>query len=407
MRKRDQILCALDVGTDGTTLLMARLHRDGNLEMLAGGHSQTHGLSKGVVVDLAEVAASIRHTVEEVELKTNIPVNSVVAGISGNHIMSHNFSGAIEIKGKHGEVTAKDMQSAIRAASIPLSQEREIIHILPKEFSLNGQGGIKNPVGLTGPQLDIKLHVVSCDGALNQSLVNAANKARLKIKRVILQSIASGEAVLTPEEKDLGIAVIDIGCGTTDLAVYIKNAICHTSVIPVAGSHFTYDLVDALHTSREEAERIKTEFGSVLPEQIDGEEMLDLQDLGTSGMLSFDRKEICGYLYDRGAELLELIKNDILGIVERDKLIAGAVLTGGGSRMNGMVELAERILEMPVRPGIPMGFDGLTTELANPAYSCAVGLILLEARRGGNPDFFSKPPLKYSWMERFLSFLEK
>jgi len=407
MRKIDSIICALDVGSDNTSLLMARLHRNGKLGMLASGCSRTCGLTKGIVVDLADVVASVRHAVEEVESKTDISVNSVIAGISGNHIMSHNFSGAIEIKGKHGEVTTKDMESAIRAASIPLSQERDIIHILPKEFLLNGQGGIKNPVGLTGPQLKINLHVVSCDSALSQSLVSAANKARIKVKKVILQSIASGEAVLTPEEKELGIAVIDIGCGTTDLAVYVKGSISHTSVIPVAGAHFTYDLVEALHTSREEAERIKIEFGSVLPEQIEPEEMVDIQGLGMNSACSIPREEICGYLYDRGAELLELVKNDMLDSVDRDKLIAGAVLTGGSSRMEGMVELAERILEIPVRPGTPMGFEGLTAELTHPAFSCAIGLILLEARKAENLDFFDRPPRTPSWPDRILSFLEK
>ena len=407
MKKKEQIFCGLDVGTDTTKLLMARLHVNGTLEMLASGYSRTHGLTKGIVVNLPEVGSAIRRAVEEVELKTGISVNSVVAGISGNHILSHNFTGAIEIKGKHGEVTAKDMQSAIHAASIPLSEEREIIHILPKEFLLNGQGGIKNPVGLTGPQLDIKVHVVSCDSASSQSLVNAANKARIKVKRVILQSLASGEAVLTPEEKDLGTAIIDIGCGTTDIAVYIKDSICHTSVIPVAGFHFTNDLVEALHISREEAERIKLEFGSVLPEQIEPEDMLDTRELGTRGTLCFPRKEICEYLYDRGAELLNLVKDNIFESTARDKLIGGAVLTGGGSRMEGMVELAERILEMPVRLGIPDGFEGLTEELAHPAYSCAVGLIILEARKEGNPAFFNRPPLEPSWIERFLSFLER
>ncbi len=407
MRKKDTIIHALDVGNDNTTLLMARLYHSGKLEMLDSGFSRTRGLTKGIVVNLGETAASIRRAVEEVESKTNISVGSVVSGISGSHIMSHNFSGAIEIKGKHGEVTAKDMESAIRAASIPLSQEREIIHILPKEFLLNGQGGIKNPVGLTGPQLDINLHVVSCDGALSQSLINAANKTRIKVKRVILQSIASAEAVLTPEEKELGCAVIDIGCGTTDIVIYVKDSICHTSVIPVAGSNFTYDLVDAIHTSREEAERIKTEFGSVLPEQIDPEEMLDVRELGAHGTRSYSRKEICGFLYDRGAELLEFIKKDIFGAVTRDKLVAGVVLTGGGSQLEGMIELAERILEIPVRPGIPMGFEGLMTELAHPAYSCAIGLILFEARKAGIPHFWGKGPFESSWAERFLWFLEK
>ncbi len=407
MRKKDTIICALDVGTDNTTLLMARLHNSGRLEMLDSGYSRTRGLAKGIVVNLEEAAASIRRAVEEVESKTNISVGSVVAGISGNHIMSHNFSGAIEIKGKHGEVTTKDMESAIRAASIPLSQEREIIHILPKEFLLNGQGGIRNPVGLNGPQLDINLHVVSCDGALSQSLINAANKLRIKVKRVILQSIASGEAVLTPEEKDLGCAVIDIGCGTTDIVLYTKGSICHTSVIPVAGSNFTHDLVEAIHTSREEAERIKTEFGSVLPEKIDPEEMLDIQELGSHGTRSCARKEICEFLYDRGAELLEFIKNDIYGSVTRDKLIAGAVLTGGGSQLEGMVELAERILEIPVRPGIPIGFEGLTPELAHPTYSCAIGLALFETRKSEIPRFLANGRFESSWADKFLWFLEK
>jgi cell division protein FtsA len=407
MRKKDSIICALDVGTDNTTLLLARLYHSGKLEMLESGFSHTRGLTKGIVVNLEEAADSIRRAVEEVESKTNISIGSVVAGISGNHIMSHNFSGAIEIKGKHGEVTAKDMESAIRAASIPLSQEREIIHILPKEFLLNGQGGIKNPVGLAGPQLDINLHVVSCDGALNQSLINAANKTRIKVKRVILQSIASGEAVLTPEEKELGCAVIDIGCGTTDIALYVRGSIYHTSVIPVAGSNFTYDLVEAIHTSREEAERIKIEFGSVLPEQIEPEEMLDIKELGSHETRSFSRKEICEVFYDRGAELLELIKNDIFRSVTQDKLIAGAILTGGGSQMKGMIELAERILQIPVRPGIPMGFEGLTQELAHPTYSCAVGLILFEAGKTEIPHFFGKGPSGPSLADRFLWFLEK
>jgi len=407
LKKKNQILCALDVGSSKTRLLMARMHRSGKLEMLAGGSTDTCGLTKGIVVNLADVVTAIRCVIEEVESKIDIPVSRVVAGISGNHIMSHNFSGAIEITGKHSEVTSKDMESVIRAATIPLSQEREVIHILPTEFFLNGRGGIKNPVGLTGPQLDLNLHVVSCDSALSQNLVSAANKARIKVQRIILQSIASGEAVLTPEEKSLGVAVIDIGAGTTDIAVHLENSICHTSVLPVGGAHFTNDLVEALHTSRQEAERVKIEFGSVIPEQIDPEEMTGAQGLGMRDSCDFSRKEICEYLYDRGAELLEFVKNDIFGSIAKEKLLAGAVLTGGGSQMEGISDLAGRILEMPVRLGIPTGFEGLRTELEHPTFSCAVGLILLEARKTENQDFFSRPKTGRSWTDRILSFFEK
>ena len=405
MKNKDEIICALDVGTSKTCLLAVRKHRNGNLEVLGSGYCSSRGLNKGIVVNLADTVTAIRQTVEEIESKTDISVNNVVAGISGNHIASHNFSGAIEIKGKHGEVTTRDMESAIRAASIPLSQDREIIHILPREFFLNGQGGIKNPVGLTGPQLDINLHVVSCDSALSQSLVNAANRAQVRVKRVILQSIASGEAVLTPEEKELGAVIIDIGGGTTDIAVYVGDSICHTSVIPVGGAHFTNDLVEALHTSREEAERIKIEFGSVLPERIDSEERVETRGLGMRGASSFERKDICEYLYDRGAELLEIVKNDIIDSGERENLIAGAVLTGGGCQIEGMIELTERILEMPARSGLTMGIGKLTPELAQPSYACAIGLVLLEAQKKENQDFLSSPTAAPSWTERVLSFL--
>ena len=378
------------MGTWKTCLIMARAHTNGKLEMVSSGFSNSHGLTKGIVVNLDEVVASIRRAAAEAESKSNVCADCVVAGISGNHIKSHNFHGVVEVQGKHGEVTSQDMENAVRAASIPLSQEREVIHILPQEFFLNGQGGIRNPVGLSGPQLDLNLHVISCDGALSQSLVNAANKAQIKVKRIILQSIASGEAVLTPEEKELGATVIDIGGGTTDIALYVKGSICFSSVIPVGGMHFTRDLVEALRTSREEAERIKIEFGSVLPERIDPEETIAIQGLGTRGAYNFPRKEICEYLYDRGAELLELVKNDLLHSGMREKLVSGAVLTGGGSLLEGIIELAERILDMPVRQGIPMGYEGLTAELAHPIYSCAVGLTLLEAQKAAHQDFLNK-----------------
>jgi cell division protein FtsA len=272
---------------------------------------------------------------------------------------------------------------------------------------LNGHGGIRNPVGLAGPQLDVNLHVVSCDSALIQSLVNAANKAQIKVKRMVLQSVASGEAVLTPEEKELGTAVIDIGGGTTDIALYVKDSICFSSVIPVGGAHFTKDLIEGLRTSRDEAERIKTEFGSVLPERIPVDETVAIHGLGARGIYDFARKEICEYLYARGAELLELVKDDILHSGLREKLVGGAVLTGGGSLMDGIVELAERILDMPVRHGIPLGYEGLTAELAHPTYACAVGLTLLEAQRASHQDFLNKPPVTRSWTEKVLSWLEQ
>ncbi len=407
MARKEHIVCGLDVGTSKTCMIMARANRSGKLEMVASGYSKSCGLSKGIVVNPAEVVSSIRLAADEVESKSNIAANSVVAGISGNHIQSHHFHGRVEIQGKHNEVTEEDMENAIRAASIPLSSETEIIHRIPQEFHINNQGGIKNPVGLAGSQLDVNLHVISCDSALCQSFINTANKAQLEVKRVILQSIASGEAVLTPEEKELGTLVIDIGGGTTDLAVFENGSISFASVIPVGGAHFTHDLVEGLRTSREEAERIKIECGSVLPEQVSPDEVVTIQGLGMRGSYEYPRKEICEYLRARGAELMELVRDDLIHSGVRERLIAGVVLTGGGSMMNGILELAESILQMPVRQGLPLGFDGLSKELAHPTYACAVGLTMIEAQKNAQRDFQSRPRPTPPLIERILSWFEQ
>lgn len=406
MARKERIVCGLDVGTSKTCMIMARANRNGKLEMVASGYSKSCGLSKGIVVNPADVVSSIRNAADEVESQSNIAANCVTAGISGDHIRSHHFHGKVEIQGKHNEVTEEDMGNAIRAAAIPLSPEIEIIHTIPQEFHINSQGGIKNPVGLAGSQLDVNLHVISCDGAKCQSFVNTANKAQIEVKRVILQSIASGEAVLMPEERELGAVVIDIGGGTTDIAVFENDAISFASVIPVGGAHFTHDLVEGLRISREEAERIKIEFGSVLPEQISPDETVTIQGLGMRGSYEHSRKEICEYLRARGAELMELIRDDLVHSGMKGKLIAGAILTGGGSMMRGILELAEDTLQMPVRQGLPLGFEGLTKELAHPTYACAVGLTMLEAKKDSQLDFHNRPrsvPL----IERILSWFEQ
>jgi len=407
MKRRERIVCGLDIGTWKTCLVMARARRDSRLEIIASGFSNSGGLIKGAIVNPEEVVKSIRQAAAEVKEASSISVGSVVAGISGSHIQSHRFHGSVPIQEDHGQITAKDMESAILAASIPLFPQQETIHVLPQEFRVNGYGGIKNPVGLAGSQLDIDLHVITCNNALCQSLVNAVNKARIEVRRVILQAIASGEAVLTPEEKELGTAVIDIGGGTTDIALFVKGSVSFVSVIPVGGTHFTRDLVEGIHTSREEAERVKLEVGSVLPDLISPDELVPVQGLGMRGLNNLLRKEICAFLHDRGAELLELVANEILHSGARKDLIAGAVLTGGGSMLEGMTELAEIILDMPVRQGIPIGFEGHTKELSHPAYSCAVGLALLEAHKDIPWDLQDKSPSKPSFLDRILAFLER
>ncbi len=396
------------MGTQKTCLIMARSYNGGGLELIGSGYAESQGLSKGVIIDSIEVVNSIRRALDDLNLRSNIPVDCVVAGISGYHIKSHVFRGAVPVEGKHCEVTIKDVQNALRAAqSIPLSEERDVIHVIPKDFVLNSRGGIINPVGLAGSQLNVDLHVISCDSALNQSLINAANKAQLEVKRTVLQSVASGEAVLTREEKEIGTVVIDIGGGTTDIAIFVNNSTHYVSVIPVGGTHFTLDLVAGLQTSRKEAERIKIELGSVLPERIAEDEMIDVEGLGMRGTYDFPRNVICKYLRARGAELFELVKKDILDSGLRANLMAGAVLTGGGSAMDGIAELAENILEMPVRRGFPMGLQGQPEELAHPSYACGIGLTMVEAQKIAQQEIQDDQSSMKSFIEKIMSWIEE
>ena len=364
--------------------MIARAHRDGSLELLSTGYADSSGLKKGVVVDLEEAAASIQKARDEAELKSNISVDWVTISAAGDHFQGFNSHGAITIEGSHQEVTADNMTAVIRAAqSVPIPPDREVIHILPQEFFLDDQGGIQNPVGLYGSRLDVNIHVVTCQSALNQNLINAVNRAQMRVKKVVLGQLASAEAVLTKDERELGTALIDIGGGTTDIAIFVRNAVQFTKVLPVGGAHFSRDLAIGLQTPMEHAERIKKDLGTVLVERIREGETAEVPGMGTRPARPVPRTAVCEILRDRAVELLELVKDQIWKAVQNERLIAGAVITGGGSMLDGMVELAEETLGMPVRQGLPMGVRGLTEELSHPVYATAIGLALCAAQEAG------------------------
>jgi cell division protein FtsA len=403
--KKDRIICGLDVGTSKICMMIAKAHRDGSLELINSGYANSGGLKKGVVVDLEEAAASIRKAADEAELKSNHSVDWVTVGASGDHFQSFNSRGAISIEGNHQEVTAEDMAQVIGAAqSVPIPSDREIIHVLPQEFFLDDQGGIQNPVGLFGSRLDVNIHVVTCQSALNQNMIHAVNKAKMRVKKVILQQLASAEAVLTKDEKELGAAVIDIGGGTTDIAVFLRNAIQFTKVMPVGGAHFTRDLAIGLQTPIENAEHIKKESGTVLTERVQDDEIVQVPGIGSRAARSVQRAMVCSILRDRAVELLELVKDQLLRAMENERLIAGVVITGGGSMLDGIIDLAEETLGMPVRRGLPLGVRGLTDELSHPVYATAIGLALFGAEGTGVQGKDPKKSSGSSWFfNRILS----
>jgi len=383
--KKEEIICGLDIGTSKICMMIARSRAGGNLEVLSSGYSESAGLKKGAVVDLEEAATSIRKAAEEAEIKSGVSVDWVYAGVSGNHVQSFNCHGAISVEGKHHEVTEEDMAQAMNAAqSIPVPPGREIIHVLPQEYFLDSRGDIQNPVGLTGSRLDVNAHVVTCDSALLQNLVNAVNKAQMRVKRTVLQQLASAEAVLTPDEKELGVAVIDIGGGTTDVALFVKDSIRFTSTLPVGGAHFTRDLAVGLRTPIEDAERIKKAYGTVIEENIADDEVVEVPGVGTRSARDLPRKMICEILTARGVELMELVKRQLISSGEHEKAVAGVVLTGGGSALEGMLELSDQILEMPARQGFPRSVYGLDDDLCHPVYATAIGLAMFGAQESCN-----------------------
>lgn len=382
MRKKERFVSCLDVGTNKICMVIARAGPDGEPEILGIGHAPSAGLYRGTVVDLALASEAIRQAAQEAEAGAEIAADWVMVGVAGEHIQSYNCHGAIPIEGKNSEVTPRDVDQVVRAAqSLPTPPAREIIHVLPQEFLLDNRGYIKNPVGLTGTRLDAHVHVVTGESALLQNLIHAVNGAQMRVKKLILQHIASAEATLSKDEKELGAAVIDIGAGTTDIAVFTRNSLRFTATVPVAGIHFTRDLAIGLRTPLEHAERIKIERGSASLDGIAEDETIDVPSVGTGEPRPMMRRFACEILHQRAVELLELAAEQLARSGARPELMAGAVLTGGASALDGMAHLGESILGMPVRLGFPASVRGLPGELGHPAFATAVGLALLGVRQ--------------------------
>jgi cell division protein FtsA len=405
--KRERIVCGLDVGTEKVCCVVARIRADGRIDVLGSGYARSAGLKKGIVVDLERAAGAIRKAAQEAEQKASRSVDWVTVGVSGDHIESLNCHGAVPINGKHHEVSAEDVAQVIKAAqTAAIPPERQVIHVLPQEFFLDSRGDIRNPIGLTGTRLDADVHIVTSNTALTQNLINAVNKAQMRVRKAVLPQLASAQAVLTQDEKELGTVLIDIGGGTTDIALITRDALRYSAVMPVGGAHFSRDLAVGLRTSIDEAERIKKEFGCVLVDDIAGDDMIDVAGIATAKVREVPRRTLCQILRHRAVELLELAKNQIAHAGCLDPLVSGAVLTGGGSMLGGMMALAEELLGMPVRQGLPQGIPGLAEELVHPVYATAIGLALFAIHDAGARRSHAGKAITTPWfVSRFLSWV--
>lgn len=383
-KKQDkQLIVALDIGTSKIAALVGEVSPDNQIEIVGFGKHPSRGLKRGMVVNIDATVQSIQHAVEEAELMAGCDIHSAYTGIAGSHISSLNSHGIVAIRDK--EVTQSDVDRVIDAAkAIAIPADQKIIHILPQEFIVDSQEGIREPAGMSGVRLEAKVHIVAGAVSAAQNITKCVRRCGLQVNDIILEQLASSYAVLTEDEKELGVCMIDIGGGTTDIAIFIDGAIRHTAVIPVAGDHVTNDVAVALRTPTQYAEQIKRQFASVLPSTIDPAEMIQVQNAANRPPKQIQRSLLAQVVNARYEEIFSLALSEIRRSGFEHLITAGIVLTGGASKAEGAIELAESIFQMPVRLGLPQNVQGLMDVCGDPTYATSVGLLLYGLQQYGN-----------------------
>ena len=374
-KETKELVVGLDIGTSKVVALVAEVRPDGVLEVLGMGSHESKGLKKGVVVNIESTVSAIQRALEEAELMADCKIASVFTGIAGSHIRSFNSTGMVAIKDR--EVTALDVDRVIetaRAVNIPTDQQ--ILHVLRQEFIIDGQEDVREPIGMSGVRLEVKVHIVTGAVSSAQNIVKCVRRCGLEVNDLILQPLASARAVLSEDEKDLGVCLVDIGGGTTDIAIFTHGAIRHTAVIPIAGDQITNDIAMALRTPTPDAETIKIRHGVSLRQLADANEMVEVPGIGERAPRMMSRQTLAEVIEPRVEELFSLVQKVLRESGFEELLSSGVVLTGGSATMQGMVELGEEIFHMPVRIGLPVYSGGLADVVRNPRYATAMGLLL-------------------------------
>ncbi|MDK9717069.1 MAG: cell division protein FtsA [Trichlorobacter sp.] len=383
--RRDNLIVGLDIGTTKICAIVGN-HTEDGIEIVGIGTSPSSGLRKGVVINIESTVTSIKKAIEEAELMAGCEIKSVYAGIAGGHIKGINSQGVIAIKNR--EVSQEDVKRVIDAAkAIAIPMDREVIHILPQEFIIDEQDGIREPLGMSGVRLEAKVHIVTGAVASAQNIVKSCNRAGLDVADIVLEQLASSEAVLSADEKELGVCLVDIGGGTTDIAIFCDGAIKYTSVISLGGNQLTNDIAVGLRTPFAEAEKIKRNQGCCLSALVGKDEKIEVPSVGGRKPRELSRNVLCEILGPRVEELFSLVNREIIKSGLEDSIASGVVITGGSSILEGMPELAEQIFNLPVRRGLPQKIGGLTDVVNSPVYSTGVGLIVYGSRNQGPREF--------------------
>jgi cell division protein FtsA len=377
MAQSARTFVGLDIGTTKISCIIADMNGSGELRVVGIGNAPSEGLRRGVVVDLEKTVNSIHRAVEEAERMAGVPVRGVHAGIAGDHIRSINSRGVIAVSRKDNEIGEADVERVVEAAkAIAIPMDREIIHVIPQEFIVDDQDGIKDPVGMSGVRLEAEVHIITGAVTSAKNICRSIQRAGLKVFDLVLEPLASSHAVLGDDERDLGVVLLDIGGGTTDVAVFFEGSIRHTAIVPFGGANVTNDIAIGLRTPIDKAEHIKIQHGCALASLVSSEDTVPVSGVGGRADRHISRHVLASMIEPRMEEIFSLANKEVKKNHFAELLGGGVVLTGGTSLMPGVLELAEQVFEMPVRLGIPQGLGGLSANVADPRFSTGVGLVL-------------------------------
>ena len=398
MARKERYLVGLDIGTSKVAAIVGEMLDDDTLDIVGIGVAESSGIRRGVVVNLEAAVDSIKKAIEEAELTAGVEIDSVHLAVAGPHIKGFNSRGVIAVAGKSREITRDDVRRAIEAAkAVSLPSGREILHVLPQDFVVDDQDGIGSPVGMTGARLEVNVHIVTAGSTAIQNIVTCVNRAGVRVSESVVEQIAAGESVLTPDEKELGVALVDIGGGTADVAIFERGSLWHTAVIGVGGDHFTNDIAVGLRMPIPDAEKLKRKCGCALSAMVDEDETMDVASVGGRRSRVMPRRILSEILQPRAEEIFHLVWDEIRRAGYEKSLNSGIVLTGGGAILEGMPEIAEQIFDLPIRRGAPTGMGGLADHVHSPSFATAAGLVqhaqrnqVAETSRGAGAGAFSR-----------------
>jgi cell division protein FtsA len=385
--RTERYIVGLDVGTSKVSAIVGESLDDGSLEIVGIGVAESKGIKRGVVVNLEAAVEAIKKAIDEAELMAGVEVDSVHLALSGPHIKGFNSRGVIAVAGKNREITRDDVKRAIDAArAVAIPTGREILHVLPQDFVVDEQDGIDKPIGMTGARLEVNVHIVTGASSSTQNVVACVNRASVTVQDTVVEQLAASEAVLTKDERELGVALVDIGGGTANVAIWERGSLWHTGVVPVGGDHFTNDIAVGLRTPIPDAEKVKRKYGCALTAMVDEDETIEVASVGGRKPRVMARRILSEILQPRAEEIFHLVWDEIRRAGYEKSLNSGIVLTGGGAILEGMPEIAEQIFDLPVRRGSPIGIGGLSDHVSSPAFGTPVGLVLYAHRNCPEPS---------------------